>query len=535
MFSVDQTLIDSFGNKARALKDMQDGFENGQTMYSLAIEKGKNIFIDAVDQESVRKKELGKSKETFREKEVLLAGIEGKIQEVTMLLSNFNEARDKIRFAINIQRKILLGLDNDYGSGNSGGGFSAMNQNTSSIPTTNVVVDDFKRKLDSDSVQEGSGIHQDPKRSKLNQTTDDVPTGSEKHRISSHDAVQHAQSVNQYNLTTVEPSELDIYLTPPRDILSESPTSETQPINGNINDPLSNLMQQIEYDAEKFLNEPPKKSKSIEPVHANSYEVTLNRNDDNEIPNSVLASFIDWIDQPTSDESEASPIYNEIVNDSVSSLADLITATDGNAQQPLENGGNVPGQPASQSTCYSGTIQNSFVQSDEYLFRYDSEVPDMLFAPDSPVHYESEQQIRGELLKAAETIKRKEKVSSKPKSEPSLKCPMCPKRFVREKNLQNHMEMHSKENQIACGKCGVTFADKSLLLDHISVMHKCEKLFECNVCGYWAENPQDIEKHYLLTHANDKAFKCNICSKVFDRKGSLKKHVKTSLKCRELI
>ncbi|XP_033621939.1 zinc finger protein 865 [Fukomys damarensis] len=89
------------------------------------------------------------------------------------------------------------------------------------------------------------------------------------------------------------------------------------------------------------------------------------------------------------------------------------------------------------------------------------------------------------------------------------------------------------ERRFPCGVCQKSFKQSSHLVQHMLV-HSGERPYECGVCGPFAcplcwkvfKKPSHLHQHQII-HTGEKPFSCSVCSKSFNRRESLKRHVKT--------
>ncbi|KAF9132295.1 hypothetical protein BG015_003729, partial [Linnemannia schmuckeri] len=79
-------------------------------------------------------------------------------------------------------------------------------------------------------------------------------------------------------------------------------------------------------------------------------------------------------------------------------------------------------------------------------------------------------------------------------SDRRFQCPICPKRFLRQYNLNAHLKTHSQVRAHACTQC-----DKSFL------------------------RPYDLSRHQRI-HSNSKPYTCNICQLIFIRNDAIWRH-----------
>ena len=75
------------------------------------------------------------------------------------------------------------------------------------------------------------------------------------------------------------------------------------------------------------------------------------------------------------------------------------------------------------------------------------------------------------------------------------------------RSLQNHLEMHRKENK--CNQCNYASSRAGDLRKHLKT-HSGEKLNKCNQCDYASSQAGNLIRH-IKTHSGEKSNKCNQC------------------------
>ncbi|XP_031766475.1 zinc finger protein 57-like [Galleria mellonella] len=110
----------------------------------------------------------------------------------------------------------------------------------------------------------------------------------------------------------------------------------------------------------------------------------------------------------------------------------------------------------------------------------------------------------------------------------ALKCPLCPKilgtRYLKRRHLA--LVHDHKSAQLACDICSMIFTRNCKLQMHKRRVHYKEKNMTCEVCGYVAFNMESLKRH-MVSHDDWRPFQCDICQKTFQRKPTLKMHLKT--------
>ncbi|KAM3957676.1 zinc finger Y-chromosomal protein 1-like [Aphomia sociella] len=109
-----------------------------------------------------------------------------------------------------------------------------------------------------------------------------------------------------------------------------------------------------------------------------------------------------------------------------------------------------------------------------------------------------------------------------------LKCPLCPKvlgtRYLKRRHLA--LVHDYKSVQVSCDLCSMIFTRNHKLQLHKRRVHYKEKNMTCELCGYVAFNMESLKRH-MVSHDDARPFQCNICQKTFQRKLTLKTHMKT--------
>lgn len=132
-------------------------------------------------------------------------------------------------------------------------------------------------------------------------------------------------------------------------------------------------------------------------------------------------------------------------------------------------------------------------------------------------------------------------------------CDICGVSFGSERNLKNHLRIHSNEGKLSCQFCGKTFNQSSNLNIHLrkhtgETPYKCftcdqsfttsSKLktharkhtgdlpFTCEVCGRMFGESHLLKMH-MRVHSDQKQYKCSHCSKTFTHGSTLRAHVRT--------
>ena len=100
-------------------------------------------------------------------------------------------------------------------------------------------------------------------------------------------------------------------------------------------------------------------------------------------------------------------------------------------------------------------------------------------------------------------------------------CNICDAKFLRKKQLSNHMETH-RHNVEPCSICGKIMKNVACLRSHMK-NHTTTKNYSCSTCGKAFKRNFDLTVH-LRIHNGLKPYKCTICQKTFSLSSTLAKH-----------
>ncbi|XP_044734622.1 zinc finger protein 26-like isoform X2 [Chrysoperla carnea] len=124
-------------------------------------------------------------------------------------------------------------------------------------------------------------------------------------------------------------------------------------------------------------------------------------------------------------------------------------------------------------------------------------------------------------VKTMHKIRFKKLGQGQPKLE--YRCTECNKMFQFKSKLEQHMSVHSDENQYLCTYCGKALKSGSSLRVHLRT-HTNEKPYCCKICGFKSGYPL---RDHLISHSNERKYECEICKKSYARRNTLKRHIKT--------
>eukprot|EP00088_Acartia_fossae_P011201 TRINITY_DN15633_c0_g1_i7.p1 TRINITY_DN15633_c0_g1~~TRINITY_DN15633_c0_g1_i7.p1 ORF type:complete len:704 (-),score=182.46 TRINITY_DN15633_c0_g1_i7:102-2213(-) len=115
--------------------------------------------------------------------------------------------------------------------------------------------------------------------------------------------------------------------------------------------------------------------------------------------------------------------------------------------------------------------------------------------------------------------------TQKEKSEPSIPCPHCNKKFMRSHNMRVHIHrVHNKYKPWQCQYCEKSFATTSDLKQHMSA-HGMGKIHKCADCGRQFNNRDSAILH-RKQHNNERTHVCAECGKGFFKSSCLTRHLR---------
>ena len=118
-------------------------------------------------------------------------------------------------------------------------------------------------------------------------------------------------------------------------------------------------------------------------------------------------------------------------------------------------------------------------------------------------------------------------------SEEKKKCYICDKKYLNEKNLQNHVRrLHEKAKSYECGRCKKTFTRMSNLNRHFGTIHG-KTNFKCDLCGKTFNQKDNLKihvstihqgkSHIIVKYANTDLLITHICKIILELFMSVKK------------
>lgn len=94
------------------------------------------------------------------------------------------------------------------------------------------------------------------------------------------------------------------------------------------------------------------------------------------------------------------------------------------------------------------------------------------------------------------------------------------------KNLEVHMNLHTREKKYECGKCGAVYHNKASFHFHMKRVHTGEEMRKhiCSTCDKGFLTPADLRIHMARVHLGERNFWCSICKKGYKSRVSLTYH-----------
>ena len=124
-----------------------------------------------------------------------------------------------------------------------------------------------------------------------------------------------------------------------------------------------------------------------------------------------------------------------------------------------------------------------------------------------------------------------------------LECTICGVRFARKAYLQQHiLSVHEKKKPYECDKCEARFSENSKLRRHINIVHEkkvpIENLtvcsdandysnLECTICSMRFAKNSHLQEHIISVHGKKKPFACHKCNSRFSGHSNLRAHINT--------
>lgn len=106
-----------------------------------------------------------------------------------------------------------------------------------------------------------------------------------------------------------------------------------------------------------------------------------------------------------------------------------------------------------------------------------------------------------------------------------FKCTYCPKRFISQSLLKNHIRTHTGERPFLCSSCPKMFKTSCQLSKHIDRIHKNGKpKYSCEQCNLQFLLVSQFESHRLSMHCDERPHLCNLCGARFRTTKTLHNH-----------
>ncbi|XP_063981720.1 zinc finger protein 70-like [Diachasmimorpha longicaudata] len=102
-------------------------------------------------------------------------------------------------------------------------------------------------------------------------------------------------------------------------------------------------------------------------------------------------------------------------------------------------------------------------------------------------------------------------------------CVVCEKDCESQKELRNHVKVHTGSNPYTCFLCEKAYSTKRYLKRHM-VCHADYLKYRCPKCGLRFQIKSDLEVH-ATTHLHGAPFACSQCPRIFNHKGNYKRHL----------
>ncbi|CAD6184421.1 unnamed protein product [Caenorhabditis auriculariae] len=106
-----------------------------------------------------------------------------------------------------------------------------------------------------------------------------------------------------------------------------------------------------------------------------------------------------------------------------------------------------------------------------------------------------------------------------------LKCQFCPKKFINDRALHNHMSDCRMIRSHECAQCGRRFKARGGLQQHMRI-HSNDKPYNCHFCTKSFTQKSHLDQHERI-HTGAKPFTCQFCGRAFRQRSQQMGHEAT--------
>lgn len=108
----------------------------------------------------------------------------------------------------------------------------------------------------------------------------------------------------------------------------------------------------------------------------------------------------------------------------------------------------------------------------------------------------------------------------------NFECSFCGAKKTTKKELNTHVNIHTKARQYPCPNCHLVFYLLNNLRVHVEVVHKGIRRFACRYCDKAFGKGDNLRMHELL-HTGEKPHQCQECGQRFVQRVQLRSHMRT--------
>ncbi|XP_005179723.2 zinc finger protein 41 [Musca domestica] len=105
-------------------------------------------------------------------------------------------------------------------------------------------------------------------------------------------------------------------------------------------------------------------------------------------------------------------------------------------------------------------------------------------------------------------------------------CHLCDMKKTSKKELDIHINYHTKEKKYECPKCSMVFYSANDLRTHDKVVHLKIRRFTCSFCNHQFAKKYALRNHEMR-HTGERPYTCKECGKGFIQLVSLRTHMKS--------